>query len=127
MFPAMSRVFALTLCLSVLNLGFSQFASASVITTSEALRSLQRADQVSFVADVLTRQEVRSALEAQGVSVEAAMLRVEALSDAELQALHQQFEQLPAGGVGLFEVLGITFLVLLVLELTGTINIFSQF
>ncbi len=127
MFPAISRVIALTLCLSVFNLGFAQFASASVVTTSEALRSLERADQVSFIADVLTRQEVRSALEAQGVSVEAAMLRVDALSDAELRALHQQFEQLPAGGVGLFEVLGITFLVLLVLELTGTINIFSQF
>jgi hypothetical protein len=127
MFPAISRVIALTLCLSVFNLGFSQFASAAVVTTSDALRSLERSSQVDFIADVLTREDVRRVLESQGVSVEAAMARVDALSDGELQALHQQFEALPAGGVGLFEVLGITFLVLLVLELTGTINIFSQF
>ena len=31
------------------------------------------------------------------------------------------------GGVGVFEVLGITFFVLLILELTGVINIFSTF
>jgi hypothetical protein len=54
------------------------------------------------------------------------MERVARLTDEELALLAGQFDELPAGGIGIFEVLGITFLVLLVLELTGVINIFQK-
>jgi hypothetical protein len=76
---------------------------------------------------VLTRADVQSVLVAHGVSVDDAMARVAALSEEELLTLEQEFDQLPAGGIGIFEVLGITFLVLLILELTGVINIFAKF
>ena len=122
-----SRIIALTLCFSISNLGFSQFAGAAVISTSDALRGAERTEQIDSIRSVLQRADVQTMLQQHGVSPDQAMQRVAALSDQELQTLHERFETLPAGGVGLFEVLGITFLVLLVLELTGTINIFSSF
>jgi len=122
-----SRIIALTLCFTISNLGFSQFAGAAVISTSDALRGVERTTQINSIHRVLVRADVQAMLQQHGVSPDQAMQRVAALSDQELQTLHERFEALPAGGVGLFEVLGITFLVLMILELTGTINIFSSF
>ena len=122
-----SRIIALTLCCSISNLAFSQFASAAVISTGDALRGLERTEQINSIHSVLVRADVQALLQQHGVSPDQAMQRVAALSDQELQMLHERFEQLPAGGIGIFEVLGITFLVLMILELTGTINIFSKF
>jgi hypothetical protein len=51
--------------------------------------------------------------------------RLAALTDAEIAVLARKLDQLPAGGDAL-AVLGIVFLVLLVLELTGTIDIFKK-
>jgi hypothetical protein len=46
------------------------------------------------------------------------------LSDAELIALAENLEELPAGG--LLGVLGVVFVVLLILELVGVTNIFTK-
>ena len=121
------RTVALILAASLLNLSLVQAASASVIGTGEAIQTAARAERLSAVEAVLTRADVQSVLVAHGVSVDDAMARVAALNEEELLTLEQQFDQLPAGGIGIFEVHGITFLVLLILELTGVINIFSRF
>jgi pyridoxal/pyridoxine/pyridoxamine kinase len=122
-----TRSIALLLSLCVLNFSFVQSASAAVIGTGDAIAAATRADQLSSITAVLARADVQAALEAHGVSVEDAMDRVANLSDEELMVVQQQFDQLPAGGTSFFAVLGITFLVLLILELTGVINIFSKF
>jgi len=122
-----SRIIALTLCFSISNLAFSQFAGAAVISTGDALRGVERTEQINSIQRVLMRADVQATLQQHGVSPEQAMQRVAALSDSELQTLNEQFEQLPAGGVSVFAVLGITFLVLIILELTGVINIFNSF
>lgn len=121
------RGVAMLLAASVLNLSLCQAASANIIGTADAMQTAARAERLSSVETVLARADVQSVLVAHGVSVEDAMARVAALSEDELVALEQKFDQLPAGGIGIFEVLGITFLVLLILELTGVINIFAKF
>jgi len=121
------RGVAMLLAASVLNLSLCQAASASIIGTADAMQTADRVERLSSVETVLARADVQSVLVAHGVSVEDAMARVAALSEDELVALEQKFDQLPAGGIGIFEVLGITFLVLLILELTGVINIFAKF
>lgn len=121
------RFMAAAMTAAVLNLSLAQTATAAMIGTGEALRAAEHVETLSAVEAVLARADVRAVLTAHGVSVEDARARVAALSHDELVALQQEFDQLPAGGIGLFEVLGVTFVVLLVLELTGTINIFSKF
>ena len=121
------RFVAVTTMAALLNLSLVQTAAAARIGTGEALRITDRAQVLSAAEAVLARADVRAVLTAHGVSTEDALARVAALSEEELVALQHEFDQLPAGGIGLFEVLGVTFVVLLVLELTGTINIFSRF
>ena len=121
------RLVAVMMIATMLNLSLYQTAAAAVIDTGDAMRTVAHADRLSDVQAVLARADVQAVLVGHGVTVEDAMQRIAALSEEELTALQQEFEQLPAGGIGLFEVLGITFLVLLVLELTGVTNIFSKF
>lgn len=123
----MIRTVAVMMIAALLNLTLVQTAAASIIETGDAMRVAAHAERMSEVQAVLARADVQAILVSHGVSVEDAMDRIAALSEEELASLHEAFDQLPAGGVGLFEVLGITFLVLLILELTGVINIFSKF
>jgi hypothetical protein len=51
--------------------------------------------------------------------------RLDALSEAEIAALAGQIEQAPAGGDAL-AVIGIVFVVLIILELVGVIDIFKK-
>ncbi len=123
----MIRTVAVMMIAAILNLSLYQTAAAAVIGTSDAMRTVAQSDALSDIEAVLARADVQAVLVAHGVTVEDAMNRIAALSEEELASLQQEFEQLPAGGIGLFEVLGITFLVLLILELTGVTNIFSRF
>ena len=74
---------------------------------------------------MLARAEVAAELRRLGVEPEAALARAEALSDQELQILVDDLENLPAGG-SLLGTVGVVFIVLLILELVGAIDIFTK-
>jgi hypothetical protein len=102
-----------------------QYARADVIGTEQYLQSLDREAALTRIEGVLARDAVRGELERLGVDTELAGERVAALTDEELQLLAQELENLPAGGSAL-GTLGVVFIVLLVLELVGVIDIFSK-
>ena len=94
-----------------LGLGLHTTASAGVIGTPEYLSATDRAGQ----------------LVALGVDPADATQRIASLSDSELNLMTEKLDQLPAGGDGFFGVIGFVFIVLLILELTGVIDIFKKF
>jgi hypothetical protein len=100
-------------------------ASAALVTTERMLGASAQTDARARVDGFLAREDVRRQLEAWGVPPAQAEARIAALSPAELQRLAGEIERVPAGG-GLLEVIGIVFVVLLILELVGVINIFSR-
>jgi hypothetical protein len=100
-------------------------ASAALVTTERMLGAAAQTDARARVDGFLAREDVRRQLEAWGVPPAQAEARIAALSPAELQRLAGEIERVPAGG-GLLEVIGIVFVVLLILELVGVINIFSR-
>ena len=51
--------------------------------------------------------------------------RVQAMTDAELQAFVERIDQAPAGGDG-FALVGVVFIVLIILEVVGVIDIFKK-
>src|SRR5688572_16310632 len=102
-----------------------QSAYAGVISTQQYLSTLDREATIARIDAVLARAEVRSKLEQYGVDSVAADQRIAALTDRELELLAAELESLPAGG-DLLAVVGITFIVLLILELVGVIDIFSK-
>jgi hypothetical protein len=107
--------------------GIQAPATAAAIATRDALSSAagERHDGLTRVRAALERDDVRAALEARGVDPAAAAERVAALSDRQLADLATQLDQLPAGG-DVLAVIGIVFVVLLILELTGVIDIFKK-
>lgn len=102
-----------------------QSAQAGVITTQQYLSAVDREAARKRIDAVLAREEVRSRLEHYGVDPVAADERIAALTDQELELLATELENLPAGG-DLLGVVGVVFIVLLILELVGVIDIFSK-
>jgi hypothetical protein len=101
-------------------------AHAGVIGAEQYLSSMDRRAIVDSVTATLAREDVRSALKHHGVDPAMAEERVAALNDEELMLLHDQLEELPAGG-SLLGALGIAAIVILILELVGAIDIFKKF
>jgi hypothetical protein len=100
-------------------------AYAGVISTQEYLTAVDREATLQRIDAVLAREEVRSKLEQYGVDAAVANERIAALTDQELSLLATDLENLPAGG-NLLGVVGVVFIVLLILELVGVIDIFSK-
>ena len=124
----MLRKFVVTpvLVVALVLSGFSSAVSASVITTQQAMSAELRAATETDVRGTLARDDVRQAMLRMGVDPTQADARIASLSDAELMQVQGQLDRLPAGGDGGLVVVGIVFVVLLILELTGVINIFNR-
>ncbi|MCM2309776.1 MAG: PA2779 family protein [Steroidobacteraceae bacterium] len=114
------------LCLAVLNLGSPLVAQAGLVTTLQAVEASTRSQDVATVNAALAREEVRAQFEALGVEPAQIESRIAALTDSELRALATQMADLPAGADAL-AVIGIVFLVLLILEAVGVIDVFKKF
>ena len=114
-----------------LGLGLQNTASAGVIGTRDYLTAESRAEtrsgQLASLDMALSRTDVQAKLIALGVNPANALTRAASLSDAELAQVTKQMQTLPAGGDGFLAVIGIVFIVLLILELTGVIDIFKKF
>jgi len=100
-------------------------AYAGVISTQEYLTTVDREATRARIDAVLAREEVRSKLEQYGVDPAETDARLAALTDPELEQLATDLENMPAGG-SVLAVVGVVFIVLLILELTGVIDIFNK-
>ncbi len=116
---------ALMLAASLFAAAPHHVARAGVISTQQYLTTLDRDAALARIDAVLAREEVRSRLEQYGVDPIAANERIAALTDEELALLATELENLPAGG-NLLGVAGVVFIVLLILELVGVIDIFNK-
>lgn len=119
-----SKIVAFMLSVALVFAGTTSIANATLISTQQAVAVDARAQQEAQVRDALAREDVSRMMVEMGVDPADVDSRVASLSDAELAELHGQVEQLPAGGV--LAVLGLVLVVLIVLELTGTIDIFKR-
>lgn len=100
-------------------------AHAGVISTQEYLTAVDREATRARIDAVLAREEVRSKLEQYGVDPAETDARLAALTDQELDKLATDLDNMPAGG-SVLAVVGVVFIVLLILELTGVIDIFNK-
>lgn len=106
--------------------GLTSQVSAAVIGTQQALSMESRNAQIGMIQAQLARADVQQAMIELGVDPQHAQLRVASLSDQELLQLSGQIENLPAGGDSVLAIIGAVFVVLLILELTGVIDIFKK-
>jgi len=120
------KIIALTLVATLIWAGFSLPASAAVISTQQVMAIETRDAQISELQARLARDDVRQALVELGVDPQQAHARVASLSELELAQLGGQLDSLPAGGNGALALVGAVFVVLMILEFTGVIDIFKR-
>lgn len=85
--------------------------------------TLQSGDARQQVRDLFARDDVRTLLQQRGLDHEAALARVDAMTDAEVNQVAQHLDQLPAGGDFLTLAFA-TFIILLATDILGFTKIF---
>lgn len=122
--PRRSLVYVL--CLALLNLGSPLVAHAGIVGTLQAVESSStRAQDLATVSSTLAGEQVRAQMVALGVDPAIVEARVARLTDPELRSLAERMDRMPAGGDAL-AVIGIVFVILIILELVGVIDIFKK-
>jgi hypothetical protein len=117
--------FAAVLSLAILNTGMISAAQAGIVGT-EAMVQTNRDASIATIQAQLAREDVRAQMDKYGVDAASIDQRLASLSDSELATLAQRMQDIPAGGDGLLVVIGLTFVVLIILELVGVIDIFKR-
>lgn len=112
------------LCGALVLSTFSGSVQAAVISTQQAMSAEARSAAEDNVRTTLARDDVRQAMLKLGADPMQVDGRIASLSDAELMQVQGELDRLPAGGV--LAVVGLVFVVLLILELAGVIDIFKK-
>lgn len=119
------RICAVIVSCAILGAGAPAVSYAGIIDTAAVVDASQRTTDLATVRAGLEREDVRERFLAMGVDPQAVDARLASLTDAELHSLAGRMEQLPAGG-DLLAVIGVVFVILLILELVGVIDIFKK-
>lgn len=120
-----SKLLTLLLALSINFPAYLPVAQAEMIGTQPALSAETRNDLLDTAEAFLLQDNVAKELQAMGVSQDKVMERVQQLTDEELLALSAEIEDAPAGA-GIASVIGVVFIVLIILEVVGAIDIFNR-
>lgn len=116
---------AAVLSLAILNTGMIGAAQAGIVDTAAMVQTNRDASLATIQAQ-LAREDVRAQMDRFGVDAASIDQRLASLSDSELATLAKRMQETPAGGDGLLVVIGLTFVVLIILELVGVIDIFKR-
>ena len=117
------RLVASVLIASTTLMGLPMTAQAGIVQTDEIVSAGGANANRDKVTAFLARQDVSSALQAQGLDGAAATARVAALSNDEVAQLASRVDQAPAGG----EILGLIFTVFIVLLITDIMGLTKVF
>ncbi|MCG8534293.1 MAG: PA2779 family protein [Pseudomonadales bacterium] len=102
----------------------SATVQAAMISTSDVIAKQTEQMNRAQVLELLNKQEAVDALTAMGIDPNTVEQRVNSMTAEELQAFNQQVADMQAGGDSLLGVVVLVFVVLIVLDLLGTTNIF---
>jgi len=103
--------------------GLPLASQAAIVSTEEVIAAPVADGSRERVHAFFQRDDVRAALQEQGVSADDAIARVNAMSDAEVAQLAHRVDQAPAGS-GVVGVLFSVFLILLVTDILGFTKVF---
>jgi hypothetical protein len=109
---------------AVFNFGVISAAQAGIVSTG-AIVNAEREANLTSIRTQLQREDVQAQMQKMGVDAANVDARLATLSDSELRDLSDQMQKAPAGG-DVLVLLGAVFVVLLVLELVGVIDIFKK-
>jgi Skp family chaperone for outer membrane proteins len=109
---------------AVFNFGVMSAAQAGIVSTGSIVSADRDAD-LAAIRSQFQREDVQAQMQKMGVDAASVDARLATLSDSELRDLSDQMQNAPAGG-GVLVLVGAVFVVLLILELVGVIDIFKK-
>jgi Skp family chaperone for outer membrane proteins len=112
------------LAAAVFNFGVTGAAQAGIVSTGSIVNAERDATMAS-IRTQLQREDVQAQMQKMGVDATVVDARLATLSDSELRDLSDQMQKAPAGG-DVLVLIGAVFVVLLILELVGVIDIFKK-
>lgn len=98
-------------------------ANEGMVTTQQLLSQQQHSDNLAKVNAFMSQENVQQMLTERGVDVDDAKMRIASLSDAELQQLSAQIDELPAGQ-GALGFLLFLLVFFMLLDIAGVTDIF---
>jgi len=123
-FTALQRTTARLLAVTMMITGLlSATAQAAMVSTHELVNSEAQQMTRTQVLSILDKEEARNTLLNLGVNPAEVEARIDNMSAEELQAFSEQVNTMQAGG-GVVGVVVLVFVILIVLDLLGTTNIF---
>jgi hypothetical protein len=118
-----TRIVASVLIICLSGLSFPMQAAAAIVSTREATAPTGITAERERIISLFSREEVRKSLEEHGVAPQAAIDRIQTLSDEEIQQLAASIDQAPAGG----DVIGVLFTIFIILLVTDILGLTKVF
>jgi hypothetical protein len=111
------------LLMSTLN----QPAVAAMVGTEKLLISDRNQEARNYLQQMMSRKDIQEALVAHGIDLQEAQIRIDSLTDSDIERILNKIPDLPAGGVDAAFVLilvGIIVVLTIIVEYTSAVSMF---
>jgi len=122
LFSKSKRILLTLVVFSTFGLGLQNVANGAIVSSSDMIAAQQDLFDRDQLKTLMSREDVHEQLVDLGVDVDAAIARVDSMTDIEVQQLSAKMDEMPAGA-GFIETAVLVFLVLVVLEVTGVTDL----
>ena len=119
------NIFAMILLLLMSTL--NRPAGAAMVGTEELLISDRNQEIRSYLQQMMSRKDIREALVDRGIDFQEAQIRIDSLTNREIELINNNINHLPAGGVDAAFVLilvGVIVVLTLIVEYTSAVPMF---
>ena len=116
------RIVSALFIVSFFSLGLQGTANAGIVSSDQLVMAQQSQLDRQQLKTWMAREDIREQLIDHGVDVDSAIVRVDSMTNQEVQQLSANMNDMPAGS-GFIETAVLAFLVLVILEVTGVTDI----
>jgi hypothetical protein len=120
-------IIILAIILSLLMSTLNQPAGAAMVGTEKLLISDRNQETRSYLQQMMSRKDIQEALVARGIDFQEAQIRIDSLTDSEIELIFNKITGLPAGGVDATFVLilvGVIVVLFIIVEYTSAVPMF---
>lgn len=107
-----------------------QPAAAAMVGTEKLLISDRNQETRSYLQQMMSRKDIQQALIARGIDLQEAQIRIDSLTDSEIELIFNKIRDLPAGGVDATFVLiivGVIVVVFIIVEYISAVPMLPWF
>ena len=107
-----------------------QPAKAAMVGTEKLLISDRNQESRSYLQHMMSRKEIQEALVARGIDLQEAKIRIDSLTDSEIEQVLEKINDLPAGGIDaafILIIVGVIVVLFIIVEYTSAVPMFSWF